>query len=792
MFRERAAHPSAKSAGRTELERGFRSFARSLGVVLVLATSTAAVSDVFAQQFELTSSAVQQIEALLREKAARSQSERKVDSQLIYASRLRAGIPIAAELTALRSATSVDGEGRALVDIDAVVSGTLLERIRELGGAVVNSVAEYGVVRANLPVARITELAARVDVTSIRPAATPLILKINTTQGDVAHRANAARSGFLVAGTGVSIGVLSDGVGSLAQVQASGDLPSVTVLPGQAGSGTEGTAMLEIIYDLAPGANLLFATGGGGAAVLAQNIGALRSAGAQIIVDDVLYATEAVFQDDIAAQAVNTVTAGGALYFSAAGNAGNLNDGISGVWEGDWLFSGLFFLGLYPAHSFGGGAVTDQITVDPPLAITLQWSDAIGGSANDYDLYILDPSGTSIVHASTNVQDGNDPPFEGIDSTTFNHAGYRVVVVRFAGSDRFLHVNTIGGRLALNTAGQTFGHSSAINAFSVAAVEAADAGGPGGVFNGTEPVETFSSDGPRRVFYQADGTPITPGNFLSTGGAVRQKPDITAADCVATATPGFSVFCGTSAAAPHAAGIAALMLDAGGVGSTTAAEVRTGLTSTALDIEVSGVDRDSGFGIIEGYAAVRAVNDFDGDGLADLQDSCPTVVNSGLDEDADGVDNICDTCKLRTLLQLQLGPNPVFTGSMTNRRTVSGQLDDDSDGVGNHCDFDHDQTGAVITATDFNHEKASVSKLVSTSVCGTIGTMRCGIFDLTGAGSVIAADDFNKEKAAVSGIITSDPQTAMACGNACKGPFSGPIGSGTEVLGKAICVGVGC
>jgi len=78
----------------------------------------------------------------------------------------------------------------------------------------------------------------------------------------------------------------------------------------------------------------------------------------------------------------------------------------------------------------------------------------------------------------------------------------------------------------------------------------------GGAVN---PVEIFSSDGPRRFFYRADGTPVTPGNFLASGGAVRQKPDIAAGDGVSTSVPGFAPFFGTSAAAPHAAAIAALL-----------------------------------------------------------------------------------------------------------------------------------------------------------------------------------------------------------------------------------------
>jgi subtilisin family serine protease len=116
----------------------------------------------------------------------------------------------------------------------------------------------------------------------------------------------------------------------------------------------------------------------------------------------------------------------------------------------------------------------------------------------------------------------------------------------------------------------------------------------------------FSSDGSRRLFYNANGTAITPGNLLSTGGIVRQKPDFSAADGVSTATPGFSTFFGTSAASPHAAAIAALLLSANK--NLTAAQVRAALTSTAIDIGAPGVDRDSGAGIIMAMPALQSIN----------------------------------------------------------------------------------------------------------------------------------------------------------------------------------------
>ena len=101
---------------------------------------------------------------------------------------------------------------------------------------------------------------------------------------------------------------------TLADRQASGDLPArVTVLPGQEGSGDEGTALLEIVHDLAPGADLYFATGIGGQARMAVNIEALCEAGANVIVDDIGYLSEAAFQDDIVAKGVNAAVAGGCV-----------------------------------------------------------------------------------------------------------------------------------------------------------------------------------------------------------------------------------------------------------------------------------------------------------------------------------------------------------------------------------------------------------------------------------------------------------------------------------------------
>src|SRR5262249_32097784 len=113
------------------------------------------------------------------------------------------------------------------------------------------------------------------------------------------------------------------------------------------------------------------------------------------------------------------------------------------------------------------------------------------------------------------------------------------------------------------------------------------------------------------IFYDPSGNAITAGNVLfgTNGGVVRQKPDIAAADCVRTAAPGFSTFCGTSAAAPHAAAVAALVLSLNP--ALTPAPMRAALTSSAVDIEASGNDRDSGAGIVMALQAVGAVSSAD-------------------------------------------------------------------------------------------------------------------------------------------------------------------------------------
>jgi subtilisin-like proprotein convertase family protein len=436
-----------------------------------------------------------------------------------------------------------------------------------------------------------------------------------TSEGVTAHRVIEARNLFGAKGLGIKIGVLSNSVDFLPQSIASGDLPpDVVVLPGQSGirSDTppdgEGTAMLEIIHDLAPSAKLYYATAFNGIDSFADNIRALRAAGCDIIVDDVIYDTESPFHDDIVTTAVNEVTADGALYFSSAGNDGNYSDGTSSAWEGDFRDSGTTLASLPGGtlHDFGNGVISNRVESTTGFILGLWWSDPLGASGNDYDIFILDNTLTTVLDASTNLQDGDDDPFEATYPGAF--ATERIIIFKTTESEiRALHLNNFGGELAFSTPGSTHGHNSAANAIGVAAIDVALADGGSFIGGPTNPLELFSSDGPRRVFYKSDGTPFTPGNILFSdgGGELRRKPDLTAADGVATTWPLFPTFFGTSAAAPHAAAIAALLKSA--KPRLTSNEVREALSGTALDIEAPGFDQDSGAGIIDAFAALQFV-----------------------------------------------------------------------------------------------------------------------------------------------------------------------------------------
>ncbi len=622
--------------------------------------------------------AAQQIQALRQEKASRTPAQQKIDSNVLYTIRMLAGKPAAPGVSYLYTGVDLDASDYIVADIVAHITDALLGQLNAAGAQVLYVNRSLRSIRASIPPEQIEALAASPDVIFISPkqnsmteanhvghfsptqfgqvaagfqqraarvrqqlakamsvTGRPVIGQGSVeTEGNVTHRAVDARGAFGVDGSPLKIGVLSDGVTSKALSQATGDLPPncgappcLTVLTGQAGAGDEGTAMLEIIHDMAPGASLYFATANNSITSFAANIRALRTAGCDIIVDDVFYFVESPFQDGqtaavvsttqggVVTQAVNDVVAAGALYFSAAGDNGNLGAGTSGTYEGDFVAQASASpLPTGNVHNFGSGNGFDTITSPGEQVVGLYWADPLGASNNDYDLYLLNSTGSSILGASTNIQNGTQDPVELIGSANVINNNRLVVFQNTGAADRFFHLVLFKGKLGVSTSGATEGHAAASGAYTVAATPAAKSGGsptPDGPFpnpfTSLSQIEITSSDGLRQIFFNGDSTPITPGNFSSTGGQILNKPDITAADGVSvTGVGGFgSPFYGTAAAAPAAAAVAALVLSA--QPSLTAAAMRSALTGTAVDIMGTGFDPDSGNGIVMAWEAINSL-----------------------------------------------------------------------------------------------------------------------------------------------------------------------------------------
>jgi len=510
--------------------------------------------------------------------------------------------------------------------------------LQELGCQVVSVSKRFKSIHAYISPAALSQLVSKDSIAKIRKVIPPRHNKNDTSEGDIAHCAASARQTYGFTGKGVKIGVISDSVRYLSEIQASKDLPvNVTVLEGMDGAryvGSlradegEGTAMLEIVHDLCPDAQLFFATAGlGTEAELAEAILALGDAGCDIIVDDICLIPEPAFQDGIVSLAVNEVSSKGCIYVTCAANKGNLASEASAVWEGDFKSAGTYTLGgvEYEMHGFGSDG-KDQFTylnywnVASASAygslITLQWSDAQGNSANDYDLALYDPN-TGFVQLAGAYQDGvGCDPFEIMEIGNFggsfwdaaSHSKLALVILKKSGAqNRYLRLScytgsdsSIGNVFQHATTGQIYGHNAAEVAISVAAAK----GVVGRAFASSDVADWYSSDGPRLMFYNQSGSAYTT-SLLSGGGKTLRKPDVMGASSVSCATPGFTPFPGTSSAAPHIAAIVGLMLEA--CPNLTIDDAKDVLFRSSFSS--SGWTAASGYGAVNAQEAVRLASE---------------------------------------------------------------------------------------------------------------------------------------------------------------------------------------
>ncbi|MDQ6808697.1 MAG: S8 family serine peptidase [Verrucomicrobiota bacterium] len=636
--------------------------AAGVGWCLLVAAASLALPVRFARadQNETKSAPkAEHVQSLLQEKYSRTPTERKITCHLLFALRkLRGQEPIPGVPT-LQVDMPTDVNGRVAVEINTAVTGGIINALQEVGAVEVKTFPEAETIYATVPLGQLDAIAALPEVKRIMQPSREETETVGVvdTEGDKAHNTfgeTGARFIYHTGGVGVNVGVLSNGVDLMQDSIKSGDLPDdLTIVKNaagvaQAGSGNEGTAMLEIVHDMAPGATLFFATGSGGSQIMADNIRTLANPpyNCGIIIDDKTYTDESPFQDGgtgrggVIAQAVHDVSDKGVLVFSSAANSGNQASKQSSAWEGDFVDGGLqptqtdltskFFVDQ--VHSYG----TQLYNTNPDKknsGIQLFWNDPLGKSTNDYDLVVTDDN-NKVTDVSTDIQDGTQDPFEEIapqnipsDGTPPNgRHGNRIYILKSpSAATRFLHLATPRHPLQFSTNGNTSGHHacSAANAFCVAAAPAFEPfsiGEPPGpyqnAFTTSSHFEGFSSDGPRRLFYRGDGTALS-SDLSATGGLVASKPDLTAADGVSTFTKGkngptgksssFAPFYGTSAAAPHAGAIAALLKSK--FPNATPADIRNALVSTALKLKdaqgKAALAEDVGAGIMMPLPALQ-------------------------------------------------------------------------------------------------------------------------------------------------------------------------------------------
>jgi hypothetical protein len=428
-------------------------------------------------------------------------------------------------------------------------------------------------------------------VKAIRPPDYPVRNSVGgaSTAGDSILGADTARAFFGVSGAGVKIGVISDGVDFLVDSQNSGDLPFVQVL--LAGSGNEGTAMLEIVHDLAPGAAMAF-WGPGTSAEMVQGINALRDAGARVAVDDLSFFGEPKFQDGMIAQAGRAFAQNGRAYATSAGNRGQEHYRSGYV----PLFGQEFPTSDYPSvHNYrpGDDDLGNTLTIPDgcSLSVHLQWSNPWGAASDDLDLYIGRSSDLAILSSSEDEQSGSQNPFESAfwRNDTGQSVDVFIAVAEWARRttlplviDYFALPNCGNALQYLTTAQSVAGNHAVNEVFSVAAVGAQT----------PTVAEDYSSRGPHEIFFPA---------FES-----RPVPNISGVACVETYTGQLGYFsnpfCGTSAAAPHVAAIAALLVEASpGVDSQ---QIRNLIMATALDLGAPGFDLTYGAGRVDAVNAI--------------------------------------------------------------------------------------------------------------------------------------------------------------------------------------------
>jgi photosystem II stability/assembly factor-like uncharacterized protein len=495
------------------------------------------------------------------------------------------------------SALPRDAQGRP-----ANALGMLQTGLGSLGmvGASVSQAQQL--VTGYLPISALSRLPSLAAYNSVTPVYAPHFSAVDT-QGDAVIGADTFRATTGVTGSGVTVGVLSDsvnrisalndGLSGLAESQANGALGGVQVFQDGATGQDEGRAMLEIIHDVAPGAGLAFTTAEGGPQAMAQAMQTLASQGhAGVIVDDAQYPDEPFFNDGVLAQAVDkTAIDYNVAYLTAAGNNAN------NAWQSAFVPMQTSVGGMFGTFANVSQTVTPSalqhfsLAKGQTLDMSFQWDAAFleGGSPlpqyevrNEVDVVVTDAAGQRVLGT---FNDNTQNTGEALQRVVFKNDG------SFGTNDFALSFRLAAGaapttlkwvRFDNNAPAQyqgapsVFGHANAVDALAVGAVP----------WNNPKTPEPFTSQGLSTILFDANGNrygqPV-----------LRYKPDVAGPD--GTTTTDFSNFFGTSAAAAHLAGSAALIRAQTPANDYWAAVLA--MEQKAIDAGAPGWDGLTGFGL---------------------------------------------------------------------------------------------------------------------------------------------------------------------------------------------------
>jgi len=532
----------------------------------------------------------------------------------------------------------------------AAVGSAQLAQLRGIGVTVRSSSAQFaavpgaalpraGMVHAAVPVDKLDAVAALPWVAAVRPASRPRVdAGPITSEGVALHRADIAQR-IGLNGRGQRVGAMSDGVTSLAESVAKGELPpDVKVI--DPGAGDEGTGMLEIVHDQAPGAKLLF-TGTG--RTLEDHVAGLRklaAAGANLITEDLAFDDEPAFQQGLAASTAEALARSGVWVSSSSGNLGARHTPrVQAIGTGhtpdDLPAASITGCPTVPQNAVAVAGGTDTsfdllLGAHGLLLATLQWSEPRAifptpgrGGFTDLNLYILDQNGRCLGVSNAPQANGVGDTIEQVllDGSGFTATTRLKLVVDVAGTSSAVAPpvidlrwrTAVAGSLAVDAASRAGSLNPDSNylglATSAGAAPASQSTDPK-----TVPLETFSAGGPVQVgsTTQCPGGAVGPCTGVpGTSFRTAVAPTWTAADgvsisgsggfpdpnvCPATAN-GVCLFFGTSAAAPSAAGVAAVVRQELG-GQLSPRLLNLALARLAVDRGDPGRDNLWGAGVL--------------------------------------------------------------------------------------------------------------------------------------------------------------------------------------------------